>query len=167
MGESKEPLVAILLADSFTQVRRWPGLEGLLLGQQQQQQQRSHGRAKRRRRPAPLSAPNMRCKAVVGAARHAWGTVAWPCCSLRWWESQPCNAQPHPQAAALRARCPCPHAQRMRPITVERPKVLLPLVNAPMLDYTLHWLAANEVDEVGEGGGARAVGQRTGVWLGG
>lgn len=38
--------------------------------------------------------------------------------------------------------------QKLRPITVERPKVLLPLVNAPMLDYTLHWLAANDVDEV-------------------
>ena len=38
--------------------------------------------------------------------------------------------------------------QRFRPITVERPKVLLPLVNAPMLEYTLEWLAMNKVEEV-------------------
>ncbi|KAK9823996.1 hypothetical protein WJX72_006873 [[Myrmecia] bisecta] len=38
--------------------------------------------------------------------------------------------------------------QRFLPVTVERPKVLLPLVNVPMLDYTLEWLAANEVEEV-------------------
>jgi len=38
--------------------------------------------------------------------------------------------------------------QRFRPITVERPNVLLPLVNAPLLDYTLEWLASNEVEEV-------------------
>jgi hypothetical protein len=38
--------------------------------------------------------------------------------------------------------------QRFRPVTLERPKVLLPLVNAPLLDYTLEWLAMNAVDEV-------------------
>ncbi|KAI3825859.1 hypothetical protein L1987_07550 [Smallanthus sonchifolius] len=35
-----------------------------------------------------------------------------------------------------------------RPITLERPKVLLPLVNTPMIDYTLAWLESAEVDEV-------------------
>jgi hypothetical protein len=51
-------------------------------------------------------------------------------------------------------------AQRFRPITVERPKALLPLVNAPMIEYALEWLAMNRVEEVGlcffvffEGGG--------------
>ena len=39
-------------------------------------------------------------------------------------------------------------AQRFRPITVERPKVLLPLVNVPMIEYTLEWLAMNKVEEV-------------------
>ncbi len=39
--------------------------------------------------------------------------------------------------------------QRFRPITVERPKVLLPLVNVPMIEYTLEWLAMNKVEEVG------------------
>jgi len=38
--------------------------------------------------------------------------------------------------------------QRFRPITVERPNVLLPLVNTPMLDYVLEWLASNHVEEV-------------------
>ncbi len=38
--------------------------------------------------------------------------------------------------------------QRFLPVTLERPKVLLPLVNVPMLDYTLEWLAASEVEEV-------------------
>jgi translation initiation factor eIF-2B subunit epsilon len=38
--------------------------------------------------------------------------------------------------------------QRFRPITVEKPKVLLPLVNAPLLEYTLEWLALNQVEEV-------------------
>jgi translation initiation factor eIF-2B subunit epsilon len=37
--------------------------------------------------------------------------------------------------------------QRFRPITIERPKVLLPLVNVPMLEYTLEWLAMNKVEE--------------------
>ncbi|BDA43794.1 Translation initiation factor eIF-2B subunit epsilon [Coccomyxa sp. Obi] len=38
--------------------------------------------------------------------------------------------------------------QRFRPITLERPKVLLPLVGVPLLDYTLEWLASNNVAEV-------------------
>jgi dTDP-glucose pyrophosphorylase len=38
--------------------------------------------------------------------------------------------------------------QRFRPITVEKPKVLLPLVNVPLLEYTLEWLALNQVEEV-------------------
>ncbi|KIY94274.1 putative translation initiation factor eIF-2B subunit epsilon [Monoraphidium neglectum] len=38
--------------------------------------------------------------------------------------------------------------QRFRPITVERPKVLLPLVNAPLIEYTLEWLALNKVEEI-------------------
>ncbi len=56
-----------------------------------------------------------------------------------------------------RARTPRPtHAsyfpitllQRFRPITVERPKALLPLVNIPMIEYALEWLAMNGVEEV-------------------
>jgi hypothetical protein len=35
-----------------------------------------------------------------------------------------------------------------RPITLESPKVLLPLVNVPMLDYTIEFLAQNGVEEV-------------------
>ncbi|KAK9914949.1 hypothetical protein WJX75_002748 [Coccomyxa subellipsoidea] len=38
--------------------------------------------------------------------------------------------------------------QRFRPITLERPKVLLPLAGVPLLDYTLEWLASNGVAEV-------------------
>lgn len=39
-------------------------------------------------------------------------------------------------------------AQKFRPITLERPKVLLPLINIPMIDYTLEWLASAGVKEV-------------------
>ena len=38
--------------------------------------------------------------------------------------------------------------QKFRPITMEKPKVLLPLVNVPMIDYTLEWLATAGVKEV-------------------
>ncbi len=37
---------------------------------------------------------------------------------------------------------------KLRPITKERPKVLLPLVNVPMLEYTLESLAAAGVREI-------------------
>ncbi|PRQ24526.1 putative nucleotide-diphospho-sugar transferase [Rosa chinensis] len=37
---------------------------------------------------------------------------------------------------------------KFRPITLERPKVLLPLVNAPMISYTLAWLESAGVEEV-------------------
>ncbi|OVA08182.1 Nucleotidyl transferase [Macleaya cordata] len=39
-------------------------------------------------------------------------------------------------------------AQKFRPITLERPKVLLPLVNIPMIDYSLAWLESAGVEEV-------------------
>eukprot|EP00252_Welwitschia_mirabilis_P016124 TRINITY_DN3563_c0_g2_i1.p1 TRINITY_DN3563_c0_g2~~TRINITY_DN3563_c0_g2_i1.p1 ORF type:complete len:742 (-),score=186.19 TRINITY_DN3563_c0_g2_i1:165-2390(-) len=38
--------------------------------------------------------------------------------------------------------------QKFRPITMEYPKVLLPLANVPMIDYTLEWLASVGVEEV-------------------
>jgi translation initiation factor eIF-2B subunit epsilon len=38
--------------------------------------------------------------------------------------------------------------QRFRPVTIERPKALLPLAGAPLLEYTLEWLALNRVDEI-------------------
>jgi len=38
--------------------------------------------------------------------------------------------------------------QQFQPISVERPKVLLPLVNAPMLDYTLEWLVMNGMEDI-------------------
>ncbi|XP_050940737.1 uncharacterized protein LOC103495740 isoform X1 [Cucumis melo] len=37
---------------------------------------------------------------------------------------------------------------KFRPITLERPKVLLPLVNVPMINYTLSWLESAGVEEV-------------------
>ena len=43
-------------------------------------------------------------------------------------------------------------AIKFRPCTAERPKVLMSLVNMPMLDYTMEWLAWNGVDEVRRGG---------------
>ncbi|GAB4835383.1 hypothetical protein Ancab_000293 [Ancistrocladus abbreviatus] len=39
-------------------------------------------------------------------------------------------------------------ATKFRPITLERPKVLLPLVNVPMIDYSLAWLESAGVEEV-------------------
>lgn len=38
--------------------------------------------------------------------------------------------------------------QKFRPISIESPKVLVPLVNVPMIEYTLEWLAANNVEEI-------------------
>ena len=38
--------------------------------------------------------------------------------------------------------------QRFRPITLERPKALLPLANVPMIEYTLEFLAAGGVQEI-------------------
>ena len=38
--------------------------------------------------------------------------------------------------------------QRFRPITMESPKALVPLVNVPMIDYALEWLASAGVEEV-------------------
>ncbi|KMZ67148.1 Translation initiation factor eIF-2B subunit epsilon [Zostera marina] len=37
---------------------------------------------------------------------------------------------------------------KFHPITLERPKVLLPLVNVPMIEYSLAWLESVEVEEV-------------------
>ncbi|KAK7284297.1 hypothetical protein RJT34_19042 [Clitoria ternatea] len=37
---------------------------------------------------------------------------------------------------------------KFRPITLQRPKVLLPLVNVPMINYTLTWLESAGVEEV-------------------
>jgi translation initiation factor eIF-2B subunit epsilon len=39
-------------------------------------------------------------------------------------------------------------SQSFRPITLDRPKVLLPVVNIPMLDYTIEFLAQNGVEEI-------------------
>ncbi|GMH10356.1 hypothetical protein Nepgr_012197 [Nepenthes gracilis] len=39
-------------------------------------------------------------------------------------------------------------ATKFRPITLERPKVLLPLVNVPMIDCSLMWLESAGVEEV-------------------
>ena len=39
-------------------------------------------------------------------------------------------------------------AKSFRPMTWESPKVLLPLVNVPMLEYTVEFLAQNGVEEV-------------------
>ncbi|KAJ6917809.1 hypothetical protein NC651_012100 [Populus alba x Populus x berolinensis] len=51
----------------------------------------------------------------------------------------------HPLQAILLADS---FATKFRPITLERPKVLLPLVNVPMIDYTLAWLESAGVEEV-------------------
>ncbi|KAG7542386.1 Nucleotidyl transferase domain [Arabidopsis thaliana x Arabidopsis arenosa] len=37
---------------------------------------------------------------------------------------------------------------QFRPITLERPTVLLPLVNIPMIDYTLAWLESAGIEEI-------------------
>jgi hypothetical protein len=39
-------------------------------------------------------------------------------------------------------------AVRFRPFTAKQPKVLLPLVNVPMLEYALEFLCTNKVQEV-------------------
>lgn len=39
-------------------------------------------------------------------------------------------------------------SKSFRPVTLESPKVLLPLMNVPMLEYTIEFLAQNGVEEV-------------------
>ena len=39
-------------------------------------------------------------------------------------------------------------SKSFRPVTWEKPKVLLPLVNVPMIEYTIEFLALNGVEEV-------------------
>jgi hypothetical protein len=95
--EARTPLQAVVLADSFTQVRR------------------------------------ARTRVHAAAARAGSG-------SLRW-------------------RAPAA-SQRFRPCSVERPKVLMPLVNVPMLDYTLEWLASAGVEEARRARGAARLGSR-------
>ncbi|KAK5771767.1 uncharacterized protein LOC108486214 [Gossypium arboreum] len=51
----------------------------------------------------------------------------------------------HPLQAILLADS---FTTKFRPITLERPKVLLPLVNIPMINYTLAWLDSAGVEEV-------------------
>ncbi|EOY10659.1 Trimeric LpxA-like enzyme isoform 1 [Theobroma cacao] len=51
----------------------------------------------------------------------------------------------HPLQAILLADS---FTTKFRPITLERPKVLLPLANIPMIDYTLAWLESAGVEEV-------------------
>eukprot|EP00322_Chrysochromulina_rotalis_P017074 CAMPEP_0115877812 /NCGR_PEP_ID=MMETSP0287-20121206/26427_1 /TAXON_ID=412157 /ORGANISM="Chrysochromulina rotalis, Strain UIO044" /LENGTH=64 /DNA_ID=CAMNT_0003333361 /DNA_START=25 /DNA_END=216 /DNA_ORIENTATION=- len=38
-------------------------------------------------------------------------------------------------------------ASNFRPVTYEMPKVLMPLANVPMIEYTLEFLAAGGVQE--------------------
>ncbi|PAN08511.2 hypothetical protein PAHAL_1G441300 [Panicum hallii] len=53
-------------------------------------------------------------------------------------------ARPPPLQAVLLADS---FTLKFRPITLERPKVLLPLVHMPMIEYTLTWLESAGVDE--------------------
>jgi translation initiation factor eIF-2B subunit epsilon len=39
-------------------------------------------------------------------------------------------------------------SKSFRPMTLQSPKVLLPLVNVPMIEYTVEFLARNGVGEV-------------------
>ena len=39
-------------------------------------------------------------------------------------------------------------SQSFRPLTVERPKVLLPLIGVPLIEYTLEWLVSSGITEV-------------------
>eukprot|EP01042_Synura_sphagnicola_P011990 gene11990-15278_t len=39
-------------------------------------------------------------------------------------------------------------SKTFRPVTLECPKVLLPLANVPMLDYTIEFLSQNGVEEI-------------------
>ncbi len=55
------------------------------------------------------------------------------------------NPSQQTQTLAKTLRCVL---QMFRPITVEQPKALLPLVNVPMITYTLEWLVASGVEEV-------------------
>ena len=47
-------------------------------------------------------------------------------------------------------QCPLSHSvfQSLGPVSVECAPVLLPLIQVPLIEYSLEWLAANDVDEV-------------------
>ncbi|CAK4608954.1 unnamed protein product [Aphanomyces euteiches] len=60
-------------------------------------------------------------------------------------EAQTNEKHKHPLQAVLFADS---WTNTFRPISLEQPKVLFPLANVPMLDYTLEFLASNGVEEV-------------------
>jgi hypothetical protein len=70
----------------------------------------------------------------------------------------------HVQDAVVLADC---FPERFSPVTLTRPKALLPLVNVPVLDYTLEWLASQCADVSGSGGPWGACGglQAGALWL--
>ena len=55
------------------------------------------------------------------------------------------NKNDHPLQAVVLADS---FNTKFRPITLEKPKMLLPLVNVPMLEYTLEFLASSGVKEI-------------------
>jgi len=62
----------------------------------------------------------------------------------------PCPVRSGAREAVLQASARTLNGvQAFWPVTLEVPKVLLPLVNVPMIDYSLEWLAASRVEEVG------------------
>ncbi|GAB2277186.1 hypothetical protein Dimus_011894 [Dionaea muscipula] len=70
----------------------------------------------------------------------------------RWCREKPSRASDEPEDLAhvpLQAVLLADSfATKFRPITLERPKVLLPLVNVPMINYSLAWLESAGVEEV-------------------
>jgi len=58
-----------------------------------------------------------------------------------------CDARRPPIGAAHPPSRPL-LSQALRPVTLEAPKALLPLANAPLIDYSLEWLAASGVDAI-------------------
>ena len=63
--------------------------------------------------------------------------------------SLPTRSTPHPSPPPLKKKLSPALSQTFRPVTLERPKALLPLANAPLIDYALEWLSGSQVvDEI-------------------
>ena len=93
---------------------------------------------------ARLLTSGVQAPVTDSALRHGSLNRQTPCSSpFLWWSATFTRQQPRTQAVTVSLLW-----QMFRPLTVERPKALLPLVNVPMITYTLEWLVASGVEEV-------------------
>lgn len=130
----EEPLTAVILADSFTQVAcaplhlDCPGQQNFL-------------------RPWSLLAPE-----AQDAMHHAWhaGLIEDIMEAIRMFYQAALQLQPAYESCKYGlTRGGDDGRSASPPMSLEKPKVLLPLIGVPMISYTLEWLASKKVSKVG------------------